>query len=67
MFSAARAAGTSLHGRPITTASSPSWCTGLAPAGSWIGTCGPMIDVFGLRKMIGSGKSPPPISSMCAA
>ena len=37
MFSAARAAGTSLHGLPITAASSPSKCTGLASAGSWIG------------------------------
>jgi hypothetical protein len=67
MFSAALAAGTSLQGRPMTTASSPSKWTGLALAGNWIGMLGPMIEVFGLRKITGSGKWPPPISSMCAA
>jgi hypothetical protein len=68
MFSAARAAGTSLHGRLITAANSPSKCTGDALAGNRIGTFGPMIAVLGLRNITGSaGVVPPPISAMWAA
>ncbi len=41
----------------MTIANSPSWWTGLASAGNWIGTLGPMIAVFGLRKITGSSGS----------
>ena len=51
----------------MTAASSPSKCTGLASAGSWIGTFGPMIAVLGFMKITGSGKRPPPISATWAA
>ena len=62
----ASSAGTLRANRPITTASSPSWSTRVLDAGYGMGSPGPMTDVDGLMKMIGSSGTSPPISWACS-
>lgn len=54
MQSATRSGGTAQHGRPMTTASSGSCVTLHVPGGMRIASPGPITEVDGLRKRIGS-------------
>ena len=67
MTSLARSRGTSRHIRPMTTASSASWCTSWEKEGYAMGSPGPITEVDGLKKVTGTSGTALPSSAACSA